>query len=92
MLSCIAHAPRAAYLVAPLSYDRTVAGEDERARECITRTRAQLMAAGYFPPRLDVGSMDLVAEGDEAYRALLRRLKRALDPNDILAPGRYGMG
>jgi FAD/FMN-containing dehydrogenase len=36
--------------------------------------------------------MDLVAEGDEAYRALLRRLKRALDPNDILAPGRYGMG
>ena len=48
----------------------------------------QLLARGYPPYRLNVSSMHHVG-GDDVYADVLRKLKGALDPNGILAPGRY---
>ena len=71
-----------------ISYDRDVTGEDERALECYRALSAQLLSRGYPPYRLNVASMASVsAEGP--YADVLRRLKSVLDPNGILAPGRY---
>jgi 4-cresol dehydrogenase (hydroxylating) len=81
---------RSAICVVTISYDREVAGEDERARACYDALTEQLLARGYPPYRLNVRSMDLAA-ADPAHREVLRRVKEALDPYKILAPGRYGV-
>ena len=48
-----------------------------------------LTNSGYYPYRLGVHSMDLLAEGEESYQNLLNKIKTAIDPENILAPGRY---
>jgi 4-cresol dehydrogenase (hydroxylating) len=51
--------------------------------------RQRLIAAGYYPYRLSVHSMDSLPAPTDDYHVLLQRLKATLGPNDILAPGRY---
>jgi 4-cresol dehydrogenase (hydroxylating) len=81
---------RSLICVISLTYDRGVAGEDERAKSCYQALTGQLLALGYPPYRLNVGSMNaLDNDNDPAYANALRALKAALDPNGILAPGRY---
>jgi 4-cresol dehydrogenase (hydroxylating) len=71
-----------------IAYDRDLPGEDERAAVCYDRLLKQLSASGYHSYRLSVRSMPAM-EGNEPYTRLLRSLKHTLDPNGILAPGRY---
>jgi 4-cresol dehydrogenase (hydroxylating) len=71
-----------------LTYDRDVPGEDSRAVACYRDLTAALLAAGYPPYRLNVSSMEFGRQ-EGGYGKVVERLKRALDPNDILAPGRY---
>jgi 4-cresol dehydrogenase (hydroxylating) len=79
---------RSLICVTTISYDRTVAGEDERARRCYNELTEELLARGYPPYRLNVNSMHHVA-GDDGYARVLRALKATLDPHGVLAPGRY---
>ena len=79
---------RSAICVITISYDRDVAGEDDRALECYQALSEQLLARGYPPYRLNVASMGSVS-GEGPYADVLRSLKGVLDPNGILAPGRY---
>ena len=81
--------------VISISYDRDVAGEDQRAMECYLGLRCKLEAEGYYSYRLGIADMNTQdkhqdAEGTgAAYGKLLRTISQALDPNGILAPGRY---
>jgi 4-cresol dehydrogenase (hydroxylating) len=71
-----------------ITYDRDVPGDDAKALAC-HRTLTELLAArGYPPYRLNVASMDL-SESSRAYSDLVQSIKDAVDPNNILAPGRY---
>ncbi|WP_133513133.1 FAD-binding oxidoreductase [Candidatus Thiosymbion oneisti] len=70
-------------------YDREVDGEDERARECHNTMLQKLTEEGYIPYRLDIGSMASLPPPEDDYGKLLEKIKRVLDPNDILASGRY---
>ena len=79
---------RTSICVITISYDRAVAGEDDRALACYQSLTAALLARGYPPYRLNVASMHFFEE-DPAYAEAIRSLKAALDPNGILAPGRY---
>jgi FAD/FMN-containing dehydrogenase len=72
-----------------LVYDRDVAGEDARAMACHDELLQALATRGVLPYRLGIQSMDKLPPTDDGYTALLRILKQTLDPNDILAPGRY---
>ena len=71
-----------------LTYDRDVPGEDARATACYHGLIDLLAGEGYHPYRLAVNAMHVMDEGN-AYSETLRSLKRALDPNHILSPGRY---
>jgi len=77
------------YLIPVLVWDRDVPGEDERALACHGEIVARLSAAGYPPFRLGISTMDALPAPRDDHGAVLARLKQALDPNDILAPGRY---
>jgi 4-cresol dehydrogenase (hydroxylating) len=72
-----------------IMFDRDAPGEEERARLCHDEILARLTEAGYPPVRLGIQSMHLGAPTDPVYIDLVRNLKKALDPADILAPGRY---
>jgi 4-cresol dehydrogenase (hydroxylating) flavoprotein subunit len=72
-----------------IMFDRDAPGEEERARSCHDQILARLTGAGYPPVRLGIQSMHLGAPTDQVYVDLVRDLKRAIDPEDIMAPGRY---
>ena len=80
---------RSLICVISITYDRAVAGEDERAMRCYKALMERLVESGYPPYRLNVSSMGYLAGTSEEYADTLRALKHALDPNGILAPGRY---
>jgi 4-cresol dehydrogenase (hydroxylating) flavoprotein subunit len=79
---------RSAICVTTISYDRHVKGEDERALACYQALTDELIARGFPPYRLTVRSMHY-ALGNDTYADVLGALKASLDPNNILAPGRY---
>lgn len=76
--------------IVSISYDRDVPGEDERAMRCHDELLRTLTAADFYPYRLGVQSMDKLPPRKPGSQALLSRIKDALDPLRILAPGRYG--
>ncbi len=89
LLAMVGQTERVVYLIPLLVYDRDVPGADEQAMRCHDTILAKLVEAGYPPYRLGVQSMDASPAPHDDHGALMERLKRALDPNDILAPGRY---
>ncbi len=81
---------RSIICVATISYDRDVAGEDQRALDCYRVLAGALVDRGYPPYRLPVGAMGYLDLSSAA--GVVARLKSALDPNGVLAPGRYQAG
>ena len=71
-----------------ITYDRDLPGEDERAIACYRELLARLAESGYHSYRLSIGGMDAMGQTG-SYMELLQKIKRTLDPNGILAPGRY---
>ncbi|MBI3965625.1 MAG: FAD-binding oxidoreductase [Chloroflexi bacterium] len=86
-LQCVSE--RHVVLITSLHYDREIPGEDERAADWHRDLAGRLRESGYYPYRQSTLALAQSGEGSGAYEELLRTLKRALDPNDILAPGRY---
>ena len=79
---------RATVSTISLTYDRDVQGEDARAVECYRDVTSRLLERGYPPYRLNTSFMD-IGRAEGPYGDAIRAMKRALDPNGILAPGRY---
>ena len=73
----------------PLLFDRAspraVAAAHACYRELIERGRAN----GWFPYRVALGAMPYLADLLQDSQRLHERLRRELDPHDLLAPGRY---
>src|SRR5262249_16381811 len=72
-----------------LMYDRDAPGEDARARDCHDWLLRNLIDQGYLPYRLGIQSMNALPAVSDDSRRFLNRLKAMIDPNNILAPGRY---
>ncbi|MBI2686955.1 MAG: FAD-binding oxidoreductase [Acidobacteria bacterium] len=88
MISLTLISGRAIAAVISISYDRAIAGEDNRAMKCYHRLVEAINALGYYSYRLGVQSMAEM-NNSPSYAACVRSIKHALDPNEILAPGRY---
>ena len=75
-----------------LLYDRSSAEETKAAHDCFKELVAEFAKAGYGTYRTGTVYMDQVAEVfGPAQRSINRKIKRALDPNGILAPGKSGI-
>jgi 4-cresol dehydrogenase (hydroxylating) len=90
LLSMTLVTERALTCVVSITYDRDVPGEDQRARHCYDDLLTALNECGYHSYRLGIQSPAEMLQPD-SYAGVLAALKQSLDPNGILAPGRYGI-
>ncbi|CAD6873561.1 FAD-binding oxidoreductase [Methylomonas fluvii] len=74
----------------PILFDRQDADEVARAQACYHELLDTGRKHGFVPYRLGIQSMELPAK-ENAVPDVLRSLKQAVDPNNIIAPGRYGL-
>jgi 4-cresol dehydrogenase (hydroxylating) len=88
MLTITLLTERSASCVISLTYDRRVPGEDEKARTCYQRLLRILAQRGYHSYRLGIQGMEQM-NGADGYNRFVHELKNAIDPNNILSPGRY---
>lgn len=72
-----------------ICYDREVKGEDQRAMKCHDEIMRSMHKLGYSPYRLGIQSMDLIMNQLPSTRTVLKQIKKALDPAQVLAPGHY---
>lgn len=74
-----------------LNFDKSDPDSVKRAHQAYKELSAATSGLGYQPYRLGLLSDAAPLLGKEKHE-LLQAIKRALDPNQILAPGRYGLG
>lgn len=73
-------------------YDRSDEEETKRANQCFHELLDEFAARGYAVYRVNTAFMDKVADTyGQVKRDVERQIKRALDPNGILAPGKSGI-
>ena len=63
----------------------------QKANEFYNSLMSQLVESGYYPYRSGSGMYDFFEHREESTSNLLHKMKSALDPDGILAPGRYGI-
>ena len=80
---------RAMVAVTTIAYDRASAQETEKARLCYDELFGEIMRMGYAPYRASIASMAHLATGSEVFWDVVHGLKRVLDPDEIISPGRY---
>ena len=80
------------FLIPLIIFDRDDGEDDTRALACHDELLARLNELGYLPHRLGIQSMRGTPECIDGFEATIARLKQLLDPNGILAPGRYDFG
>lgn len=89
ILEIVPLSERSVELLAAIVWDRDLPGADARAVACHDELLRRCCELGYLPYRLNHLSMGKLPPATDDYGALMQRLKTALDPNDVLAPGRY---
>jgi 4-cresol dehydrogenase (hydroxylating) len=75
--------------VISMAFNRQDNGQTRRVRRCNRQLHEQLMEAGYMPCRVGLEYMDMITDTDDPFWQTVRGLKTTLDPDGILAPGRY---
>jgi 4-cresol dehydrogenase (hydroxylating) len=80
---------RSCVLVIRIVFDRKIEERRLAARACQQAILDASLAAGYPPARMPTDAMDRLDPVADTYWQLVRRIKRLLDPDGILAPGRY---
>lgn len=73
----------------PLLFDRNDADATKRANACYRALCEAGKKEGFLPYRLNIEVMGLLHDQDSVFAKFASQLKSAVDPNAILAPGRY---
>jgi 4-cresol dehydrogenase (hydroxylating) len=73
----------------PLLFDRDSPAAVEAAHACYRELIVRGREQGWFPYRVAISAMPELATLTPDSRQLHERLRRELDPHDLLAPGRY---
>jgi 4-cresol dehydrogenase (hydroxylating) flavoprotein subunit len=73
----------------PILFDRASEVDANRAAQCYEELLAAGLSLGCFPYRFGIDHMQHVVDPKAVCWRLVSELKAALDPNQILAPGRY---
>lgn len=74
-----------------LLFDREQPEERERAHRCADAMLDCIRARGLEPYRARADMMSSIVAADSPYWQTIRQLKQVLDPDNIIAPGRYNL-
>lgn len=74
----------------PILFDRQNPEEVARAHACYDELLETGRKYGFVPYRLGIQSMDLPSR-ENAVPDILKKFKQAIDPNNIIAPGKYSL-
>ncbi|MDF7806536.1 FAD-binding oxidoreductase [Pontiellaceae bacterium B12219] len=77
--------------VVSLAFDRRNTEQVGKALECIQEMERRYMEQGFPPYRVGINSMHQVVHENDSFWQTVHNLKKALDPNGIMAPGRYNL-
>lgn len=83
--------PRTFFVILPLIYDRKNAEETERAQRTYDQLCELLEPRHYQQYRCCTPQMEKILECNQSYQRLMKAIKAAVDPNQVIAPGRYGI-
>ena len=64
--------------------------EKDRAYECFRELWKRGIEHGCYPYRINVGAMEEMTGADSVFWSTVAGIKAAVDPDGIIAPGRYG--
>lgn len=87
----IIESPRAIILLVGVFYQRNDTQEIDRATKWYKEMRERFLDQGYPPYRVTTMSMPESLKINPVARQFLGEIKHAVDPNNLLAPGRYGV-
>ncbi|MBU6256967.1 MAG: FAD-binding oxidoreductase [Burkholderiales bacterium] len=86
----IVESPRSVIVLVGVFFERHDAADAARAKAWYEEARLAFIEAGYPPYRATTMSQPHALDANPASKALLAALKRAVDPDNLIAPGRYG--
>lgn len=86
-LQCISS--RILYIVIPLLFDLECVTQNTQALHCYKDIFQALINHNLIPYRLSNVSMDLIYNKNDDLTKFIKKLKKAIDPNHIISPGRY---
>ncbi|HMO46544.1 MAG TPA: FAD-binding oxidoreductase [Rubrivivax sp.] len=86
----IVESARSVIVLVGVFYEREDAADAARARAWYDEARAAYTEHGYPPYRATTLSTAHALDANPRARELLASIKRAVDPQNLLAPGRYG--
>ncbi len=86
----IVESPRSAIVLVGVFYEKNDEADAERARTWYHEAVAAYLAAGYPPYRVTPMSMPVAMQRNPVARNFMAAIKRAVDPGNVIAPGRYG--
>ena len=80
---------RAMIAILNVAFDKAESSETNRARYCYDALTDALIAGGYIPYRVGLHGMSKIRQDGDVFWEVATQIKRTLDPNDIIARGRY---
>jgi FAD/FMN-containing dehydrogenase len=84
--------PRAVVVLMHIFYDKENVEETGRAMALYNEVAELTVRAGYPQYRTSLIYMDRILQASGQYHDFVNRLKSVLDPQNVLSPGRYGIG
>lgn len=91
-LSLIMVNPRTMLALFEIFYDRDNIDEHPRLQALHDELAEETLRAGYQQYRTSVGYSPHILDTSPGVRDMLNAMKAAVDPHNIIAPGRYGIG
>lgn len=73
----------------PLLFDRSDGHQVQAAKDCHEALLIRAREDGFLPYRLGIDHMPWAVDPETPYWSTVAKLKQALDPQHIIAPGRY---
>ncbi|MEO8835758.1 MAG: FAD-binding oxidoreductase [Caldimonas sp.] len=86
----IVESARSVIVLVGVFFDRHDPADAERARAWYGESRQTYVDNGYPPYRATTMSMPEVLDANPAAKSFLKSIKLAVDPRNLIAPGRYG--
>jgi len=74
-----------------MAFDRRIPARVAAAHACNDELTADLTNMGYVPYRVGIQSMAQVVRQDDSFWQTAQAIKKSLDPNNIISPGRYSL-